>query len=331
MEVRPWKWPATTFNKCTHGKWRKPRSCLTWFNMIWISVFQYCPTLLSTTVIATATQVTGRYCGNSFHPAFAHFWVMFFNGISYTVAGYMLDAFYLNVKYQLAPKKPLRKFLCIYLVIFFTFWQTVIFDILSSTKAILPSHTISQGDISIGFNAIILCSEMVIFSTMHVFAFPWNVYQLPSLGPGPIPTQMAPIKPWNAIIYSFNPFNIIEAFARGVKWAVFGYRRRHQEAGDVAARKDSKIQFSEDGQGLVSNAVLPGTYPKPKVYGQPAIPGDLVVQHPSPSDQEPIPQQDQVPACGLATTTTAAGGLTFNSTLYWLTDVGMLNLPPYLL
>ncbi|KAF8533726.1 organic solute transporter Ostalpha-domain-containing protein, partial [Trichophaea hybrida] len=290
MDVRPWPWPATSFNKCTHGKWRKPRSGLTWFNIVWVSIFQYCFVRIATTIIATTTQYTGHFCEDSLHPAFAHFWVMLFNCLSVTVAMYMLITFYLNTRDQLAPKKPLIKMLCIKLVVFFCFWQMIILDFLGSAHIIKPTNKISPGDISVGFNALLVCFEMVIFSIMHLFAFPWNVYQSSSLGPGPIPTQTPPIKPWKALAYSFNPFDMIKAIARGVKWALFGYRRRHQQASDVAARKDSKIQFSEEGQGLVSNAVLPGTYPKPNVYDQPAIPGGLVVQHPSPSDQEPIPQ-----------------------------------------
>jgi len=310
MDVRPWPWPITSINKCTHGKWRKPRNGLTWFNIIWISIFQYCFVRVATTIIATTTQYTGHYCEDSLHPAFAHFWMMFFNCLSVTLAIYMLITFYLNLKTVLAPKEPLLKLLCIKLVVFFCFWQMILLDFLSSAKIIKPTNKISPGDISVGFNALLVCFEMVIFSIMHLFAFPWKVYESPAIRPGPVPSQTPKTQAWRALMYAFSPFDIVKAFARGMKWAVFGYRRRHQEADSVMARKNLK-KDSEEGQGLVSNAGLPGNWPNPGAYGQPANPGvygqlanpgGLVVQHPSPSDQEPVPQQEEVPIYGLATT-----------------------------
>lgn len=71
------------------------------------------------------TQLLGRYCQSSLNPAFAHVWVMSFEALSVTVAMYCLIQFYVQLKVDLAEHRPFLKVLCIKLVIFFSFWQSV--------------------------------------------------------------------------------------------------------------------------------------------------------------------------------------------------------------
>lgn len=60
MEVKPWPWPATWFNRCCGGRFMKtPSNGLTWFNIVWICVFQYCFVRVATTLLALGTQITG--------------------------------------------------------------------------------------------------------------------------------------------------------------------------------------------------------------------------------------------------------------------------------
>lgn len=77
------------------------------------------------TIVSVVTQALGRYCEASLNPAFAHIWVMVFEGASVTIAMFMLIQFYLQLKADLAEHRPFLKVLCIKLVIFFSFWQSV--------------------------------------------------------------------------------------------------------------------------------------------------------------------------------------------------------------
>jgi hypothetical protein len=78
IEPRPWVWPLNWFKKCCGGErgcWRTPRSGLTWFNIIWTGVYQYCFIRVTMTITAVVTQAFGKYCESSNSPVFAHIWV----------------------------------------------------------------------------------------------------------------------------------------------------------------------------------------------------------------------------------------------------------------
>ncbi len=124
-----WIWPVTWLQKCTGGQdkgWlRKPQSGLTWFNVVWVGVFQYCLIRVFFTIVSGISQYFGRYCAASLNPAFVHIWAMVFEGAAVLVAMYMLIQFYYQLKDDLSEHRPFLKLACIKLVIFLSFWQTV--------------------------------------------------------------------------------------------------------------------------------------------------------------------------------------------------------------
>jgi hypothetical protein len=78
IQPKGWVFPLSTWRKCCRGErgpWRTPRSGLTWFNIIWTGVYQYCFIRVSMTITAVATQYFGRYCESSNSPVFGHIWV----------------------------------------------------------------------------------------------------------------------------------------------------------------------------------------------------------------------------------------------------------------
>ena len=78
-QIRNWVLPISWMQRCTGGVdsgfLRRPRSGLTWFNVIWFGVFQYCFIRVFMTCVAVITQAAGRYCLESLNPLFAHIWV----------------------------------------------------------------------------------------------------------------------------------------------------------------------------------------------------------------------------------------------------------------
>ena len=78
IQPRGWVWPLTWMRKCCcgdRGPWRTPRSGLTWFNIVWLGIYQYCFVMVAMTITSVVTQYFGRYCESSDSPVFAHIWV----------------------------------------------------------------------------------------------------------------------------------------------------------------------------------------------------------------------------------------------------------------
>jgi surface polysaccharide O-acyltransferase-like enzyme len=86
------------------------------------------------TIVAVIAELNDVYCQESLSPVFAHVWVQCFEAVSVTVAMFCLIQFYLQLKVDLAEHKPFLKVLCIKLVIFFSFWQTVCIEILPASQ-----------------------------------------------------------------------------------------------------------------------------------------------------------------------------------------------------
>ncbi|KAG8525801.1 uncharacterized protein KY384_000561 [Bacidia gigantensis] len=237
---RNWVLPISWLQRCTggqHGFFKIPRSGLTWFNIIWFGVFQYCFIRVFMTCVAVVTQAIGIYCLESLSPAFAHIWVMVIEGGCVTVAMYCLIQFYVQLREDLAEHKPLLKVAAIKLVIFLSFWQTILISILTGSGSIKPSATIQTPDIKIGIPSMLLCIEMAIFSVFHLWAFPWQVYDIrrsaivasesaPGFEPDPKTAYQGGRFGQNALMDAFNPWDLIKAVGRGFKWMTVGRRKR---------------------------------------------------------------------------------------------------------
>ncbi|KAI5259381.1 DUF300-domain-containing protein [Aureobasidium subglaciale] len=275
-QVKPinWFWGVFGLQKCTGGKdkgiLRIPRSGLTWFNVVWFSVFQYALVRVLFTIVSVVSEALDRYCEASLHPAFAHIWVMVIEGASVTVAMFMLVQFYLQLKVDLAEHRPFLKVLCIKLVIFFSFWQSLVISFLSSSSGPLqPTNKISYPDIKVGIPSMLLCVEMAIFAVMHLFAFPWREYDLsktpyadPVTAPGSGFSGTAPkyhggwlgIKAYGD---TFNPWDLIKATARGFRWLFVRRRHRHHDVSYTTP----KINIDEPATSIPGPNVTTHTVP----------------------------------------------------------------------
>ncbi|KAK4502596.1 hypothetical protein PRZ48_006022 [Zasmidium cellare] len=245
--IKPVNWFLGVFwlQKCTGGEnkgpFRKPRSGLTWFNVIWAGIFQYCFVRVFFTIVSVISEAFGRYCEASLSPEYAHIWVLAFECVSVTVAMFMVIQFYIQLKDDLSEHKPFLKVLSIKLVIFFSFWQTIVISFLSSGSGPLqPTKKLAYQDIKIGIPSVLLCIEMAAFSVMHIFAYPWKPYSVKHMSTDPL---MAPGSGYSggapryqggrlglkAILDAANPWDIIKALARGFRWMFVGAKHRHDD------------------------------------------------------------------------------------------------------
>ncbi|KIW89687.1 uncharacterized protein Z519_09843 [Cladophialophora bantiana CBS 173.52] len=259
---KKWVWPMKYFQKCTGGPekgWlRTPKSGLTWFNVIWVSIFQYCFIRVFFTIVSVITQALDLYCLESLSPAFSHIWVMVFETISITVAMYCLIQFYIQIKDDIQQHKPLLKITAIKLVIFLSFWQTIAISFLTSAGAIKATNKIQTPDIKVGIPALLLCVEMAFFAIFHIWSFSWKPYVIGSkeqmsdtvAGEG-LSRYEGGFLGVKAIFDAFNGMDMLKATGRSARWLFKGRKTRHTDSSYDLSRKDTEgSEFGAQGQKL---------------------------------------------------------------------------------
>lgn len=97
--------------------------------------------------------------------------------ISVSLALYSLVIFYHVFAKELAPHKPLAKFLCVKGIVFFCFWQGFVLDILASTGIIRSHHFwLDVEHIQAALQNVLICLEMVVFSVIQQYAYHVHPY-----------------------------------------------------------------------------------------------------------------------------------------------------------
>lgn len=211
------------------------------------------------TCVAVVTEAVNLYCLESLNPAFSHIWVMGIEALAVTIAMYCLLQFYWQIKEDIAQHKPLLKVIAIKLVIFLSFWQTILISFLTSTGAIKTNHKFDTPDIKVGLPSMLLCIEMAIFAVFHFWAFPYQPYKLTSkehmteVVPGEEPSDekyrggFLGIK---ALIDAMNPWDMIKAVARAGKWLFKDRRHRENDSSYAVSRIGTNLDaFDSDQQG----------------------------------------------------------------------------------
>jgi hypothetical protein len=83
---------------------------------------------------------------------------------------------------ELAPFKPIPKFLCIKAIIFFSFWQEVLIAFLVWVGAISGNDNWTVTDLSTYIQDSLICYEMFLISFCLVYAFGYYQYFNPESG-----------------------------------------------------------------------------------------------------------------------------------------------------
>lgn len=146
---------------------------------------------------------------------------------------YFVIQFYVQLKVDLAEQKPLLKVVAIKLVIFLSFWQTTVLSVLTSQSlgpVLTTTKYLAYPDLMVGVPSLLLCAEMMFFAILHIFAFPYHPYR-------PKPGHIDPAaKQFDksqggflgmaAIMDALNPWDLVKAFARGLRWFFVGRKNR---------------------------------------------------------------------------------------------------------
>jgi hypothetical protein len=102
-----------------------------------------------------------------------------------------------------------------------------------------PTDKIAYPDLKRGIPSLLLCIEMAFFALMHLFAFPWqpygkgsrsSKYPLPSSGMDELEPKQGGFLGMKAFVDAMNPWDLVKAFARGMRWLFVGVKHRENDA-----------------------------------------------------------------------------------------------------
>lgn len=153
-------------------------------------ILQYVVVRPTTTLIAFASQVFDFYGEGNYNPFSGYTYpvLLIVNNASQLLAMYCLVIFYTGYQQELRPMRPLAKFFSIKLVVFFSFFQSVVIsgllelDFVEDTfKYLFPDVSTKVG---LGRKAqeLLICMDMLIAAIGHLYAFSYkpfvdNVYE----------------------------------------------------------------------------------------------------------------------------------------------------------
>jgi len=141
-------------------------------------------------------QLGGRFCSGELTAFNAGYpYITFIMAVSVTIAMYALVLYYTFAKNELAPYRPVPKFLSVKFIIFMSFWQSVLIAGLVKIDVIKNTTLWSSDNISVGVQNTLICVEMLIVSVWHLTAFRVNEYA----SQGPKETSI-----WTSVAVCFN-------------------------------------------------------------------------------------------------------------------------------
>jgi len=162
--VRPWQMGAPFLFECKKG------------------VLNYVIIRPVCTTIGFITDIFGKYGQGQIDFYKSYIYLATATNFSQMWALYCLAMMYTQMHEELAPIRPLSKFLTVKAVVFVTFWQGVLIAILVYTGVISKESwtTYDQLDVATGIQDFLICIEMFIAALAHAYAFPPRDYMDPT-------------------------------------------------------------------------------------------------------------------------------------------------------
>ncbi|KAJ6632276.1 DUF300-domain-containing protein [Mycena sp. CBHHK59/15] len=159
--------------------WRyRPTKAYFMYTVKW-SVLQYVIVRPAVSIAGIVCQKLGVLCDSQgYNPHFASVYLSVVDFISITIALYGLLIFFGLTKDELAGRRPLAKFLCIKLIVMFTFYQSFVFTMLEG-RVIKATQYWTETNIANGLNALAICIEMVFFALLMWWAYAPREYRQP--------------------------------------------------------------------------------------------------------------------------------------------------------
>ncbi|TPX43741.1 hypothetical protein SeMB42_g04610 [Synchytrium endobioticum] len=197
-----------------------------------VLVLQYVIVRPLMTILALVLQTFEVLCPNSSSPAHGAFWISGTNLISVSIAMYGLLEFYIVIHHDIAEHNPFYKILAVKLVVFFSFWQSIVLSILEAL-GLLSADNWSADSLSDLIQSFLVCLEMLIAAFLHIYAFSHREFV-------PSPPMKTPI--WVGFKDAVWPSDIMS----DIKAAPLDVRKQARRRKDKKARRKMEAVNGDD-------------------------------------------------------------------------------------
>ncbi|GLC61465.1 hypothetical protein PLESTB_001759200 [Pleodorina starrii] len=128
------------------------------------------------TGLAFITDIFDKYGEGQINFKKSYVYLAAVTNFSQLWALYCLVMLYTAMHDELAPIRPLSKFICIKAVVFVTFWQGIGIAILVYMGVIQAESWYARQDVASGIQDFLICIEMFLAALAHAYAFPPRDY-----------------------------------------------------------------------------------------------------------------------------------------------------------
>ncbi|CAM9836798.1 unnamed protein product [Chrysoparadoxa australica] len=143
-------------------------------------VFQYVMLRVVLTLMALWLQLCNLYTHGDFNPAHGYIWITAVSCVSQCYALYVLLLFYTATRHDIAHVHPMGKFLAIKGIVFCTWWQGTLIEVLEHEGWIIDIGTHKASHVAQGIQDLLICMEMLVASLGFLCAFPVSDYTRPA-------------------------------------------------------------------------------------------------------------------------------------------------------
>lgn len=155
-------------------------------NLTRMGILQYTLLRPLVAIACTVLLILGYYKEGEWGAKNFYTYATVLNNIGCFISLYFLAMFYKVTKEELSPYKPLLKFACIKMIVFFCYWQSVVIAILVGLKYIPTIEGWSSGEFAAAIQNGLICFEMFIFALAYLRAFPSDIYKIRAMSQKPL-------------------------------------------------------------------------------------------------------------------------------------------------
>ncbi|KAI5792155.1 organic solute transporter Ostalpha-domain-containing protein, partial [Pyronema domesticum] len=171
-----------------------------------------------------------------------YFWSGIIYNISVTISLYSLGMFWVCMSRDLTPFRPVPKFLCIKLIIFFSYWQGFFLSILVWLGVIHDVGYYTPDNIARAIQDVLICFELPGFAIAHWYAFSWRDYADATISAARMPVYYA----WRD---AFGVRDLIEDSKQSFTGKTYQYRLFDSSEGTMA-HPESNARVARMMEGL---------------------------------------------------------------------------------